>query len=333
VATQGPAELVWMASVARRYYLEGMSKVDIAADLGMSRFRVARLLERTRVSGMVKIDISYPGVIDVELSSRLQEAYGMRHAVVARVADEEEHASLLQQLGRTAADLLTEIVTADDVLGLAWARSVSALSSALSELAPCPVVQLTGALSMADGDDTAVELVRRVTRVSLGPAYFFYAPMIVADAATRRALRDQREVARAFEQVPRVTKAVVGVGLWAPGTSTVYDALGEDERVRLRGLGVRAEISGVLVDARGMPVQSLLAERTMGLTAEQLRAIPEVIAIAYGEAKAPAVAAALEGGLVNSLVTHTAMAKALLARRSAGHDEPDRSIGEHPAGG
>jgi len=321
-----------MASVARRYYLEGMSKVDIAADLGMSRFRVARLLERTRASGMVKIDISYPGVVDVGLSSRLQEAYKLRHAVVARVADEQEPASLLQQLGRTAADLLTEIVTADDVLGLAWARSVSALSSALSDLAACPVVQLTGALSMADGDDTAVELVRRVTRVSLGPAYFFYAPMIVADPATRRALREQREVARAFEQVPRVTKAVVGVGLWAPGTSTVYDALGDDERARLRALGVRAEISGILVDARGTPVPSPLAERTMGLTAEQLRAIPEVIAIAYGEAKAPAVAAALEGGLVNSLVTHTAMADALLARREEALDEPDRSIGERAAG-
>jgi DNA-binding transcriptional regulator LsrR (DeoR family) len=342
VAAQGPAELVRMALVARRYYLDGMSKVDIAADLGMSRFRVARLLERTRTSGMVKIDISYPGIIDVELSSQLQEAYRLRHAVVANIPEEDDPASLVQPLGRTAADLLAEIVTADDVLGLAWARSVSALSSSLSQLAPCPVVQLTGALSMADGTDTAVELVRRVARVGLGPAYFFYAPMIVADAATRQALREQSEVARALEQVRRVTKAVVGVGLWGPGTSTVYDALDERERDALRELGVRAEISGVLVDTHGTPVESPLAERTMGMTAEQLRSIPEVIAIGYGASKAPAVAAALEGGLVTSLVTHTAMARALVRDGEGGPvpgdwadrapDHADRRDGGHPGG-
>ena len=56
-----------------------------------------------------------------------------------------------------------------------------------------------------------------------------------------------------------------------------------------------------------------LSERLVGISAEQLRAVPEVIAIAYGTEKARAVRAGLLGGLVNSLVTHTAMATALVA--------------------
>src|SRR5688500_12716080 len=50
-AAAGPAELVLTATVARRFYLEGVSKIDIAAELGMSRFKVARMLDRARETG------------------------------------------------------------------------------------------------------------------------------------------------------------------------------------------------------------------------------------------------------------------------------------------
>ena len=56
-----------------------------------------------------------------------------------------------------------------------------------------------------------------------------------------------------------------------------------------------------------------LSERLVGVNAEHLRAVPEVIAIAYGTEKAAAVRAGLRGGLVTSLVTHAAMASELLA--------------------
>ena len=58
------------------------------------------------------------------------------------------------------------------------------MASAVTRLPPVPVVQLTGALSGSGIEDSAVELVRSLSRVSGGPAYFFYAPMIVRDATT-----------------------------------------------------------------------------------------------------------------------------------------------------
>ena len=49
-----------VAAVARRYYLDGMSKGEIARDLKLSRCQVARLLDVARSSGLVRIEISYP---------------------------------------------------------------------------------------------------------------------------------------------------------------------------------------------------------------------------------------------------------------------------------
>jgi DNA-binding transcriptional regulator LsrR (DeoR family) len=303
----GLAQLVLLAAVGRRYFLDGRSKVEIAEEFGLSRFKIARLIE----SGVVHIEIRHVDGIDVDLSAQFQEKFQLQHTVVVNTPNDDP-SSLRQHLGRAAARLLTEVITPQDVLGLAWARSVSEMASALPQLPKVPVVQLTGALSFQVGDASSIDLVRDVARASGGPAYVFYAPFTVRDAATARGLREQPEVVQAFTQLPRVTKAVAGVGFWGPGESTLYDAAEERDRQALRRLGVCADISGVFLSADGEPVKADLTQRMIGIDAEQMRAIPEVIVIAFGMAKVPALRAALRSGLVGGVVTHTALARALL---------------------
>jgi DNA-binding transcriptional regulator LsrR (DeoR family) len=186
------------------------------------------------------------------------------------------------------------------------------MARALPRLPGTPVVQLTGALALPGGPDTSVDVVRDVAGASGGTAHCFYAPLTVPDAATARVLRQQPEVARAFGQLPFVTKAVAGVGLWEPGQSTLYDTVSPQERETLRELGVCADISGVFVSADGTPVPTELADRMITVSADEMRAIPEVIVIPYGTRKARAVRAALRSGLVGGIVTHTTLAQAVL---------------------
>ena len=119
-------------------------------------------------------------------------------------------------------------------------------------------------------------------------------------------------MARAFGLIGSVTKAVAGVGAWEPEQSTLYDATSEAERGELREAGVCAEVSGVLIGDDGHPVTAPLTERMIGISAAQMRAVPEVIGIVYGLAKARAVLAAVRGGYVDSLVTHSTLATALI---------------------
>lgn len=308
----GPASLVLSASVARRYYLDGRSKLEIAEEFGLSRFKVARLLDGARESGLVRIEIGAKGLVDLDLSARLQARFGLAHALVVDTTEDSPEA-VRKQLGQVAAELLAELTGPEDVLGVAWSRSVGAMATALPRLAGgIPVVQLTGAVTMPDGDHTSIDVVRDVARAAGGPAYVFYAPFTLPDVATAKALRRQREVALAFDQLPRVTRAVVGLGLWASGQSTLYDTAKEHDRRSLRRLGVCAEVSGVFLSAEGEPVRTDLAERMIGIDADQMRAIPEVVVISYGMAKLPAARAALRSGLVDVVVTHRALAQALL---------------------
>lgn len=318
VPIKGPAELVLAASIARRHYVDGRTKIEIADEFRLSRFKVARLLDAAREQGLVRIEIGHAGTIDVDISGRLAERFGLRHAIVVDTPDDDP-VSLRRNLGLAAADLLTEIITPSDVIGLAWARSVQAMVAELKRLPVVPVVQLTGALSRSsagsssiDGD-SAVDIVREVARVSGGPAYLYFAPFLVPDPATARALRRQPDLARAFDKIGLVTIGLVGIGHWSPGLSTVYDAATERERARLTREGVCAEAAGVFLTADGKVLQTALTDRMIGITGAQMRSFDQLVAIPYGVAKAPAVHAALLSGLVDTLVTHVSMAEALLA--------------------
>ena len=307
----GPAAVVLAATIAQRYYFDGASKSQIAAELGLNRFKVARVLDQARSSGLVHIELRRQGTIDLELSVGLAQTLGLRRCLVIECPDDDEP-QLRSNLGRATAELLAEIVHGDDVLGLAWSRSLMAMRSALTDLPPCAVVQLTGAISRSDVDESSIELVRDVARIARGPAFCFYAPMIVPDSGTARALRTQPEVAAAMARFSTVTKAVVAVGRWGPGHSTVFDAVDEVDRRRETELGVHAELGGLQLSEDGRALVTPLSDRIVGVPADQLRAVPEIIAIAYGRAKASSVRAAVRGGFVTTLVTHSSLAAELL---------------------
>src|SRR5260221_7811881 len=296
-----PSEVVLAARVARQFYLEGISKVDIADRLGISRFRVARLLDSARESGLVRIEIGLPGgMLDAGLSAELCSAFGLKQAFVYNFPEEES--PLRQRLGEAAGQVLMELITPGDVLGLSWSRTLSGLTAALTQLPPCPIVQLTGAVPPPDGRDL-LELVRSVARIGGGTAHVFYAPMLVDDAQTASAIRRQGDIAEAFALVPSVTIAVVAIGAWAPGLSTIYDAVTPAERETLASLGVSAELAGVFIGPGGKAVTTPLDSRMIITSGSVLPRIPFVLSPAYGTAKNPAVKAPIPAGLVHALVT------------------------------
>lgn len=304
-------DVVLMTNVARRFHLHGQSKSEIAAALGLSRFRVARILQAARDQGIVRIEIGLPGSVNGAVSDQLRAAFGIDVAVVVEV-DEQPLAPLLRSLSLATAELLGEVLTSSDVLGLASARSILNIGEDLAAFPACTVVQLTGAVSRPDALDI-IQAIRDLTRIGGGEARVFYAPIISSDDAA--GLRRNPDVQRAAELYPSITTAVVGVGQWRPGLSTVHDVVSPADQAAAEAAGVAIEVAGILLDSEGRPVRTPLAERTLAPTFEQLMAIPRRVAVTFGTARTAAIATALRAGVVNTLITHRAMAEQLLAQR------------------
>ncbi|MEJ5915234.1 sugar-binding domain-containing protein [Pseudokineococcus sp. 1T1Z-3] len=306
----GPTGLVLLGEVARRFHVLGHSKVAIAEDLGISRFKVARLLDEAAERGVVRVTVVVPGGTDPERSVALAQVLGLERTVVVEVPTGDVD-GVRRHVGRALAGLLEELLVEGEVLGLTWSRTLAHAAAELGQLPRCTVVQLAGALD--DGGASTVEIVRRAAAAGGGRALPVYAPLVTADAETATALRRDPGIAAALRGVDRLSTAVVAVGGWAEGSSTIWPAVTAEERAAGVAGGAVAEISGRLLDADGRRVPSGFDDRVVALELEQLERVPEVVAVAYGAARAPAVLAAVRSGLLTSLVADAGLADALLA--------------------
>lgn len=310
MASIGPDELVRLAHIAREHYIVGKTRVEIAEELGLSRFKVGRLLDDAVKSGIVTFEISVPGPVDVERSLELQRRYGLKRAVVVRTPTDSPEA-IQEELGRVGAELLAEISTSEDVIGMTAGRTLGQLARSLGTLAASEVVQLAGVAGPMQA--TGVEVIRRVGEAARSRGWTIYAPLVASDPEAAAAIRRQHDVQQTMGQFGRVSLALVAIGSWSPPDSQFHDnpALSAADHAMLLERGVQADIGSILIDRNGGLVDAI-QDRCIAIEAAALRAIPEVIGVAGGSLKSDAVRAALASGLIDSLVTDLALATRLL---------------------
>lgn len=308
----GPAESVLAATVARRHFLLGEPKVEIAAKMGLNRFKVARLIEAAREGGLVRIEIASPGPVDLDLSAQVKDNLSLDHCAVVsgHAADDLDGR---EARGKVAADLLAEVLDDDDVLGLPWSRSVLSMTEQLHSLPHVAVVQLSGAMEVEGVNASAVDIVRAAARVSGGDAVIFHAPFILDNAQAAASLRRQSSISQGLSAVRSVTHAMVGIGTWASDSSSIFGFADGEDAVAAEHQGVVGETAGVFFNGAGEPVHLPLSDRMITISADDLLNIPQVIAIAGGHGRSAALRAAVRGGLVKSAVIDTALAEAILA--------------------
>lgn len=297
-----------LALIGKDYYLDNVSKVDIAQRYGISRFQVARYLDEARAEGIVHIEVRFPGLVDEVDPQRLAERLGISRVVLVRsLADEVLQRDLLAQ---AAALELMGSTRSGMTVGVSWSRTLDVAARHVTRLPKCEVVQLAGALP-GTGNSNPLELIQRLGRVSDGRTWPLWAPLVVDSAQTAAGLRQQPEISTALTKADSLDLAAIAIGAWAPGLSTVWDRVDNLVRQEALDAGAVAECSGRLVNAQGAAVRSSLESRVLAVTLAQLKRTPAVIAVAQGAARANAVRAAISAGIVSTLVADEALAAAL----------------------
>ena len=306
----GPDELVRIGYVADRYYRGGCSRIELAVELGVSRFKVARMLDKARELGIVRIEVSLPDSIDLTLSNELRRAFGLRRAIVVHTPSQDPVA-VQDALGRVAAQLLPEVVVEGDLIGVASGRTLLASTKYLPPLPRANVVSLCGIAN--SNAEYSSQVIRKIADATGGDLWPIFAPLILPDVQTAAALRAEPSIKAAFDLFDQVTVGYVSLGSCDPPESQFYDlvagfGLADDLLAR----GAAGEICSTSFDRAGQ-ILSGLEDHTLSIPTEQLRRIPEVIAVAGGWRKTDAVLGALRAGLMTSLVTDVELARRILA--------------------
>lgn len=306
-----PRLVLLMLEIAQRHYSDGQTLVAIAADLELSRFKVARLLTEARKRGFVQISFREPEGYDFAGAQALKARWGLRRAIVVAPRDETDWSTARTEMASAAAQLIMETVAVEDTLGLVWGKIVNHAARQITRLPACTLVQMTGVDATGSMDDSPIASLQHVASISRGKAFPIYSPMLLKNARLVGELRDQPGIAAACARFDDVTHALIAVGSWQQGHSALHDACNPAEKDELRSRGAVAEICGHLFNARGHVIADDFSRRCLGIGLDQLSNIPNLTAVAGGRLRIPAIHSALRAGLIRTLVTDSFTARAL----------------------
>lgn len=282
------------AHVARLHYERDLGKQEIATRLGISRFKVARLLDAARAEGIVRFEIAEPVATDDAAARALESAYGLDLAVVTAARDDPD------AVARAAAAWLPELLEGRSRLGVAWGSMLQRVAAGLPPgrswgAAPRQVVQICGAIAGLEQGTGPAELALRFAERLGARLHALPAPALPGPAARAALLRDPA-IAPTVAEFDRLDLALMGVG--------------RGESFPRAPAGAAAHLLTQVVDDDGAPLAAPGA--AIALSREQLERT-RVLAVAGGAEKSRAVRAALRTGLVDVLVCDRAAAAEALA--------------------
>ena len=304
-----------LADLARAYYLEQRSKVQLAQDFGLSRFQVARMLREAVETGVVTITIEADPRAHESRAERLAQHLGLRSV---RIVDTSTEADPLVSMGRAVLARVGRATRPGMRIGLSWSRTLDAAAAYVPALPRCTVVQLAGALRLG-ADEAGAEpgpatpgLFARLGQDAAVHVVRLYAPLLVNEAETAADLVRLPEITSALREANRLDLAVVSVGAWAEGLSSVHQKCTPAQRRAGTEDGAVAEVSGRLLAADGSPVTTL-DDRVISVGLEQLRAAETTVGVVRGAGRAAALRAAAASGILDTAIIDEDLAGALLS--------------------
>jgi DNA-binding transcriptional regulator LsrR (DeoR family) len=307
-----------MTKVARLYYEHGLRQPEIAKQLSLSQAMVSRLLAAAQAEGIVRTTVTAPAGVYPEFEEELERRYGLKDAIVADCAvDTPDQA--LRDIGSAAATYLETTLGADEIVGISsWSETLLRMVASMQPLrraAGSHVVQILGGIGNPTAEVHATRLTEQLASLLKAEPHFLPAPGVTASGEATAHYLAEPPVAETTAYFDRLTVALVGIGALHPSRllGESGNVFAQDELEELDRLGAVGDICLRFFDGGGAPVASPLAERVIGLSLRQLRRVPRAVGVAGGADKLDAIRGALEGRLVNVLITDRFSAERLLS--------------------
>jgi len=297
--------------IVRAYYEDGLTQQEIANKYAISRMKVSRMLANALKDKVVQIRINTPSSKYPDLEHQIEEKYGLKEVVIADTKSDDQ-SELITSIGSTAAGYLNANLQGNEIISLTWGRTLLCMVNSLStdNLPELRVVQMLGGLGEPEAGFHGADLTRRMAQNFSTKPRLIHAPGIVRSRELCKELINDIQVRNTLKLAARADIAVVGLGLFGPGSPLLKsdNILSEEDKNLLVSKSVIGDISFRFFNDQGEYVSSEINDRIVGISIDQIKKIPRIIGIAGGEDKYKTIKATLKGNLIHVLITdnHTA---------------------------
>ena len=306
-----------IARAAWLYYVGNLSQQEVSQRLGISRFKVLRMLADARAQGLVRIPVEHRTARMLELADRLADSFGLEEVQVAPLgADPQDEAFARNAVAILASGYLARIAGSDDGLtvGVGWGRTLSAMADNLTGVRNSGLTFVSLMGSVAHATHTAPgDVCVRLAAQTGGRAILLPAPFVADSAAACDGIMAQRLVREALDVARLADHALMSVGECREGAILFEsDIFSEDQLQQLRDADVVGDCCGVFYKADGAVADIELNRCTPRVQPADLAAMDAVL-LAGGAGKLVATLAVLRGGSIKRLLVDEGLATALLA--------------------
>ena len=294
---------------AKLYYLQELSQAQVAAELGVSRPTVSKLLSYALEKGYVTITLHDPRESADEIVGRLCAKFGLNSARVVRPATMDE-SELVSELGNAGAALLEELVDDGMSVGISWGATMLSVAEHLrhSSKSGITVVQLKGGHSHSQRSTNDLTTLTKFARAFNADTSVLPLPVILDSAAAKELVVRDRHIAQMLQVGAETDIAVFTVG--DVHRESLLLNLGYLEESEIEFLLDRAvgDACSRFYTVDGSIAAPQIDARTVGISLADLKSRPVRVCVAGGTKKVAAIAVALRMGLVTDLVIdhHTA---------------------------
>lgn len=307
-------DLSLITLVAKQYYYEGRTQDEISRSVGISRTKVGRMLRQSRDLGLVTIRINLNPSELSELEQELKRRFGLQRALIAIDHEDEDlqRTAVAQLVADNLADILTDGITVAVGMGRNLGEVTMHLGAPTSR--GCLFVSSIGGSLRAGEGLNSDHIARRFAAAFNGRSETLYAPACVGNPHLRELLLGDETVQQTLNRARRADVALIGIGDFSESSYLVrmgwYTTL---EIARARMNGTVADVSGYdFLDIDGNPSAPELQHRVIGLSHDDFRRIPNVVAVASESGKTLSLLASLRSGILNTLATSARNVRAIL---------------------
>lgn len=309
-----------IAQAAWLYYVGNLSQQDVSKRLGVSRFKVLRMLADAREQGLVRITVEHRTSRSLALADQLVEAFGLQEVQVAPVgASSQDDALARDAVAILASGYLARIAGSDSraTVGLGWGRTLSSMADNLTGVrnSGLTFVSLMGSVTYASHTAPGDVCVRLAAQTG-GRAILMPAPFVTDSKAACDGIMSQRLVREALDVARRADHALMSVGECQDGAILFDSGIFSDAQIQeLREADVVGDCCGVFYKADGSVADIELNRCTPCVQPNDMASMDTVL-LAGGVGKLAATLAVLRAGFVKKLLVDEGLATALVAARN-----------------
>lgn len=290
--------------IAKMYYIEGFTQLEIGKKMNSSRIGISRALKKCLEDGIVQITINNPGSFK-EMEEKIKDKFNLKKVKIVSYDDDDK--KMVVNLAKGASSLMDEIVKNNDYIGIGWGNTLSYMNVDSKEEYPNKTfVSLLGGYGNVPIQGHSNNITSKLSSSYNAKSMILLTPSLIENKQMRDMILNDRTVKEVFEMYKKLDCAIIGIGSFYTDQANIYKSgyFSKEDFEEIKNKDICLDlVSSIFLNSKGEEKRLKILDRFIGIGGEDIKKIPDVIAVGGGKDKVYPVYLATKMGYISTLVT------------------------------